>query len=509
MGKMIAALCMVVCLLCAAACAQTVTPQETATAQEAAEFRAAVQFDDFNAYVKENTGVRFCGTLAANAPIRRVEAVVWDLRQLEALGEYIWEQPESGDDVYSLELYDMRRDLFPVYRTGEFEIVITVYGDICSAEALRQRMYVAGDLSAPRNMNADCTFSCSEKRRYVWTDGEISTEWQPTSAQDVLRIDLPEGRSAAGIALIWQTLPAQASIRALDGQGALLQETVLDESSFLPLHAWYALPQGTRAVEISIPGCEAVSELLVVEEGLQAGAIEQWEPTPEKCELMLIPTHQDDEHIFFGALISEYAERETGVLYMVDCGRSRYSEALNGLWAAGLKNYPVFLGMRDGLIKTKKTAFNYWGGADAVVSTLVEQIRKYRPEVIVTHDFAGEYDNAQHQVTAECVAKAVECAADPEWYPESAQEYGAWQVKKLYVHLYEENEIVFAWDAPRQEWGGMTGLEISQMCYSMHRSQQHLVSYQLGLKYDNSRFGLYYSCVGEDTGKGDLFENIE
>lgn len=487
--------------------------QQAQTPSEAqAGIRAEAVFDDFYAFVKEGASIRFSGKLGTDAPMRRVEATCYDMRALEVFGSFLWEASPDDEDVYQMDLYGMRKQLFPKTIPGEYRIVIEVWGDEGSCVALDQSMYISGDLAAPRNLNDLCVFDCSQKREYVWDDGRVSSEWLPQSPDDILTVTLPEDRMAEGVSLTWQTIPREAYVRALDANGAVLAEHFAGEGAFTPLHAYYDTPEGTRTVEVEIPGCEAaVSELLVIEKDKVAPCVQKWRETAEKWDLMIVSTHQDDEHLFFGAVISEYAARgkEVGLTYMVDCGRDRYSEALNGLWAAGLTNYPVFLGMRDGIIDTKKGAYQYWGGAETVVDALVRQIRRYKPEVVLTHDFNGEYDNSQHMVTAECVAKAVELAQDPTFQPDTAEKYGVWQTKKLYIHLYEENEVVFNWDAPIEGFGGLTGYEISQMCYNMHRSQQRWVQYGLGLAHDNRRFGLYFSTVGPDTGRNDLFENVE
>ena len=55
----------------------------------------------------------------------------------------------------------------------------------------------------------------------------------------------------------------------------------------------------------------------------------------------------------------------------------------------------------------------------------MERIRRFRPEVILTHDLNGEYGHNQHKVTARTMQAAIEAAADPTRYPASAQLYGA------------------------------------------------------------------------------------
>ena len=486
-------------------------PEEEEPEEAPQDFSLTVEWENFNAYVKEGSSIRFRGTLTSTAPMRRLVARTLNLRQMEQLGEYVWNAGQ-GEDVYSLSLNDMRKSLFPSYETGDFLIQITVWSDGDASAVLEQRMYVAGDLSAPRNLNEACRFSCTDKDARHLLDGRVSSGWEPGSPSDVLRIALPGDRAAEALSICWMVEPKLALIRYLGTDGGLIEEQRVGEGEFVPLHAYYLVPEGTNAIEIAIPGLESgIGELMVLERDYIPNAVQRWRETAEKWDLMLVSTHQDDEHIFFGACISEYVTKgkEVGVVYMANCGRNRYTEALDGLWAAGLSNYPVFLGMRDGIIDTKSGAYKYWDGEEVVVRALVEQIRKYKPEVVLSHDFDGEYDNSQHKVTAECVARAVECAADPQQYPESAQEYGAWQAKKLYIHLYENDEIVFDWERPMEGFSGLSGFDISKMCYSMHRSQQKWVQYSLGLHYSNERFGLYYSAVGPDVEHKSLFEHLD
>ncbi len=69
-------------------------------------------------------------------------------------------------------------------------------------------------------------------------------------------------------------------------------------------------------------------------------------------------------------------------------------------------------------------------------------IRRYKPEVIVTHDGGGEYGHGAHKVCADVAKYCVENSADASVLPELAKKYGTWSVKKLYLHMGEENEHV-------------------------------------------------------------------
>ena len=47
-------------------------------------------------------------------------------------------------------------------------------------------------------------------------------------------------------------------------------------------------------------------------------------------------------------------------VYMTNGGRSRYTEAMEGLWTAGLRTHPIFMNWRDQKVKSYKTALKTW-----------------------------------------------------------------------------------------------------------------------------------------------------
>ena len=143
------------------------------------------------------------------------------------------------------------------------------------------------------------------------------------------------------------------------------------------------------------------------------------------------------------------------------------------------------------------------------VAMACAMIRRYRPDVLVTHDLDGEYGHPQHKITARHMEEAVRAAKDPSRYPESAGKYGVWEVKKLYIHLLDENAVYMDWDTPSQALGGRTPLEVATLGFQQHRSQQRAYSMDDGIIYDYTKFGLLYSAVGEDVNRNDLFENID
>jgi hypothetical protein len=159
---------------------------------------------------------------------------------------------------------------------------------------------------------------------------------------------------------------------------------------------------------------------------------------------------------------------------------------------------------------------------DDLLSFVVAQIRRFKPLVAVGHDPEGEYGHGMHMVYADLLMKAMELTGDETKFPESADRYGTWQIQKVYLHLYEENQIVMDYDQPLAQFGGMTAFEVTQkLGYPCHESQQWtwftgwingktdpITKASQIKKYNPCKFGLYYSQVGEDIAKNDFLENI-
>lgn len=174
----------------------------------------------------------------------------------------------------------------------------------------------------------------------------------------------------------------------------------------------------------------------------------------------------------------------------------------------GVRDYPDFINLKDKRVESIQAGIKLWGGKERILEELVARIRRYKPEVIVTHDFDGEYGHNQHKITALAMQYAIDAAADEAQFPDSLARYGAWQVKKLYIHLYEENQVNMPWKVPLEELGGLTPLEMARKGYTEHVSQQKYFQVKDGGKYDNALFGLYSTTVGLDSGINDMFENI-
>lgn len=278
------------------------------------------------------------------------------------------------------------------------------------------------------------------------------------------------------------------------------------------LHQYVTLP--TPANEIIIEIDSALCDVYAFEQGSSIPDwVQIWQPTLEYCDLLLLPTHADDEHVFFGGMMPYYAaekEYKVQVVYLTNhwAQVQRPHELLNGLWHAGIRNYPVIGPFADRWSDTVAEAEETMSRYDAA-AFLTEQLRRFRPSVVIGHDLAGEYAHAQHIINARALTDAVVAATDSSIFPESAQIYGTWDTPKLYLHLYEKNPIVMDWNVALESYGGKTAMDVAREAFALHESQQgFFYVYGEGDDWDSRKFGLYRSTVGPDTVGGDVFENI-
>ncbi len=93
---------------------------------------------------------------------------------------------------------------------------------------------------------------------------------------------------------------------------------------------------------------------------------------------------------------------------------------------------PHFLGMRDfGFSKSAEETFRAWGEKETL-RRMVFQIRKLRPDVIITnHNTSGGHGH--HQATGRLLLQAFDAAADPTQFPEQLGYAPVWQTQRLFV----------------------------------------------------------------------------
>ena len=442
------------------------------------------------------------GEVTSEKPLDALLFYLWDQRQFQVERAYMVTLPEPS---FSVSMADFSR-VFPLkdLEGGRKSLVIE---GVSGAEIFvlwRSPVYIRGKSRELPNVN-----HLTEGLPVQVRDNDVKTAWRPKAKSPSFEFTVTPEARAVIMTLEWLTPPESCLVETWAADGTPLSRETLTNGFYadcldLDPAAWRIriTPAGKQA---------ALSTVRLCAEPWSRHAIQRWQPVPENLDLLVISTHQDDEFLFFGGAIPCYAAQEDismAVLYMVDCGRNRYREALDALWTAGLRNHPLFFGLKDSSSLDIRDARVLWNRYDPL-GLLVRTLRQYRPKVVLVQDFQGEYGNGEHQLTAELTAEAVRLAALETEYPESAEAFGLWQVQKLYVHLYEENQIRMDWNQPLEETGVITPMFLAREAFDRHHSQTVLFSMDYhGGRFDNTLFGLYYSAVGEDVLKNDFLENV-
>lgn len=344
----------------------------------------------------------------------------------------------------------------------------------------------------------------------MMTDGRVKTCFILGKKEGWLEIEAIEGIRGVSI-MMMQTGVSDTSyeLQAEDGAG---EWKTIGQSKYLS--NWHALDAPARRVRILSTGKDRlrISEIRLFGEGEKPEEIQDWQDL-DKADLMLLACHPDDEVLWFAGLMPTYADRgyKVQLAMMTPADGERQLELLQSAWHCGMRYYPYFIGLKDkNGQEDMERQYRLWEGRERVHGLVTECFRKFRPEVVVTHGEAGEYGHSAHQATADSAKACVEYAADEGTYPESAEQYGVWQIKKLYLHEYERNKVRMDWNEPLGSFGGKTGFEIAGEAFLYHVSQR--VSsrhrYEPGGEHDNTAFGLHYTSVGKDTGANDFMEHI-
>ena len=462
-----------------------------------------ITMDDYLPTVVQAKEMPLHGEIRSSSDMDTLFFYLWDER-LQRVEHF--EILKLNQETSSVSIPDIRNSIKPSRITAGRKTLVFQSGSKDGQQVLsRTFMYVRGAFKEVPHITDQCKVSGYRVSRW----GE-KTAWSPTKAKPSLLITLPKDGSAALMTLDWWLPPDEIFVEYLDEEDGVLSTETLSTGFYLDS---IPLNKDMKKVRITPKGSELTLKILrVYDDTYPRDVVQEWQSVPEKVDMMVFSAHQDDELLFLGGTVP-YAcamGKEVCMVYMTNGGRSRYREALDGMWTAGLRNHPIFFNWRDQKVKSLKTARKTWymNGHDPV-GDLVALIRKYKPDVIVTQDLNGEYGHTQHRLTAILLTEAVKLTADASNYPESAAEYGVWDVKKMYVHLYEENQITMDWDQPLDDSGVITPMLLAREAYDKHRSQQS--AYNIvkdGKKYNNRLFGLYYTTVGQDVEKNDFFENI-
>jgi len=280
------------------------------------------------------------------------------------------------------------------------------------------------------------------------------------------------------------------------------------------LHEYVAFSEDVTSCDITLDSAMTVSEITAYSKGTLPSDVQVWEaPCEGQTDILVFSTHADDEILFLGGVLATYAGQQNlnvQVCYMTnywDGDRRREHEKLDGLWASGVKHYPVNSNFWDKYAESVEEALNYYD-YDEVLQYITTQIRRFKPMIVVTQDLNGEYGHGGHMLLAKTVCESVDNSKDSSFCPESAAAYGVWDTPKTYLHLYGENKLTMDLRQPLSNMNERTAIEVAKEAYLKHDSQQWCWFYVSDeYEYSCADFGLYRTTVGTDT-SNDMLENI-
>lgn len=334
-------------------------------------------------------------------------------------------------------------------------------------------------------------------------DGDYMTSY----SADSINITVTCDKIFTAAYIVWNSIPEKYTLTAQNN-------TIETEDGFLHKLIEFNEPISEFKLECKAGG--ELCDIYLLPDGNYPSFVQQWEQLSGRADLLVLSAHADDEYLMFGGTIPYYA-KERGLKVQVAYLTTHFEEQprphelLNGLWTAGVKNYPVFGVIGDipmsPIYSLEEAARLY--DFNVVLDWFTEQIRRFKPSVIVSHDVNGEYGHGAHMLAAKTVQDAVNISANPDSFLDSAEKYGVWDVPKTYLHFWKENKITMDWEQPLESFGGLTARDAAELAYGEHKSQ-HKWGYIVGYwkQYDIRQFGLYRTLVGIDE-KADFMDHIE
>ena len=300
----------------------------------------------------------------------------------------------------------------------------------------------------------------NEGREVFLSDGDVSTCVR-LRRNAVIEAILPDG--AAFVYVVWHSVPEAPQLRFIDGEGNDIDSIGMDGTL---LCQSYPIPQGCARLQIGAASELAVSELAIYK--CLPKDILLPEGPPEKTDVLLIVAHTGDEAYYFGGLAPIVAGEKgysLTVLFLSHKSRMAQQEAMRSLYDCGVKAQPLFADFNY-RVRPYGSSAGWLGGiwkGPAVTTFLYQQIRLLRPEIVITHDAAGEDGDAIHAYTAELVRLAIERAYSNA--PSADGATPAWEVARLYEHSASGGDVMLPVDCPLPAFDGRTARELAWHAY--------------------------------------------
>ncbi len=276
------------------------------------------------------------------------------------------------------------------------------------------------------------------------------------------------------------------------------------------LHELIQLDTPSKEIIVSLPNAR-IATMTIYSTGTLPSSVQVWQTPYKKADMLVLPTHSDDEVLYFGAAIATYVnqQKKIQVAFMVNHNDQppRPHELLASLWELGITSYPIIGEFPDIASRSLAHAYSVYDETK-ILRYQVELIRRFKPDVILAHDIKGEYGHGAHMMNTDILRTAIEKSNDPTVFPDLTQKYGTFEPLKTYIHLYEQNTIYLDVNQPLAKFNNRSAFKVAQDGYAHHVSQ-HIWSFQISIvgNSDIRKFGLYKTLVGPDT-SANMFQHI-
>lgn len=197
-----------------------------------------------------------------------------------------------------------------------------------------------------------------------------------------------------------------------------------------------------------------------------------------------VGAHPDDEDNALLAFLARGVFLDTYYLVATygeggqnECGPELY-EALGVLRSQELEEarridgaHQLYMGAHDfGYSKSAAETLNKWD-RDALLATTVALLRRYRPDIVLTHHDTVS-GHGHHQAVGWIIQEAVTAAADPAVFPEQLDSgLAPWRVLEVYVYAPSEQATIHVNVGAYSPILGMSFCELGQISRSKHKSQ--------------------------------------
>src|SRR5438128_1224365 len=193
-----------------------------------------------------------------------------------------------------------------------------------------------------------------------------------------------------------------------------------------------ALPRSTSSVQSSDDRVALYQALLDLQNPWTVMCIAAHPDDEDGTSLIVMRRKYGAHTVSLFSTFGEGGQNAIGPELYEELGAIRARETMAAAEIQGSE--PHFLGLKDfGYSKTRDEAFKFWGHEEGL-RRMVLEIRKLRPDVIITNHSVTSNDHGQHQATALMVVEAFDAAANPKQFPEQLKDgVTTWQVQRLFV----------------------------------------------------------------------------